>query len=171
MQIIRDFFSWSPIEGFQQCRHNRACGCPAPRGGRVLLCCDGLNRMSLNPDLASRLTKGPFVTLGKECCRGCHSNSGTQTSQASGISDGKRAFKNSHFFMSPGFLLWIFKGTTGQTKEKINKPTINTQPSQQTSLQVSMLVPPPSRKNLSKKPYRGHCGGPWVRCGFFLSKR
>lgn len=27
-----------------------------------------LNRMSLHPDLASQLTKGPFVTLGKECC-------------------------------------------------------------------------------------------------------
>lgn len=49
-------------------RHNRAGGCPAQRGGRVLVCYDGLNRMSLHPDLASRLTKGPFVTPGKECC-------------------------------------------------------------------------------------------------------
>lgn len=72
-------FSVSPWKVVNSAGIIRPGGCPAQRGGRVLLCYDGLNRMSLHPDLASRLTKGPFVTPGKECCRGCHSNSGTQT--------------------------------------------------------------------------------------------
>ena len=68
MPIIGDFFSRSPRGRLSTVQHNRAGGCPAQRGGRVLLCYDGLNGMSLHPDLASQLTKGPFVTPGKECC-------------------------------------------------------------------------------------------------------
>lgn len=95
MPIRGGFFAPFPVEGCQQCRHNRAGGCPAQGVGRVLLCCDGLNRMSLHPDLASRLTKGPFVTLAKSAAEVATATQGHRLNVT--FQMGKRAFKNFKF--------------------------------------------------------------------------
>lgn len=107
MPIIGGFFSRFPMEGCQQCRHNRAGGCPAQGVGRELLCCDGLNRMSLHPDLASRLTKGPFVTQAKSAAEVATATQGHRLNVQVTFQMGKRAFKNFKF-MYKDFLLWIF---------------------------------------------------------------